>query len=293
MPDAVPLRSALIRVRDADTDVEVDLRAGTVLRGGLRARLPQHALDTLRILLSTPGETVPWSVLRDRMWDRGSEAEFEARIYDAVRRLREAFGDNPEHPRLVETVAGLGFRFIPPIQSAHGLGSSRPSAPPGTHGTGAGGSGSAAASGGELPSSDTTRYEVLERIGAGAMGEVYRARDLRLDREVAIKFLPEWMAADPLALHRFRREAYATASLNHPNVLAVHDLAVIDGAPCMVSELLVGHTLRTALSAGPIRCRTPSRTRSRSSTALRPRTARGSSTATSSRRTCSSRATGT
>jgi Tol biopolymer transport system component len=105
-----------------------------------------------------------------------------------------------------------------------------------------------AALSGEAPlPMDAGRYTLLEQIGAGGMGKVYRALDRRLDREVAVKFLPEWMVDDPLALHRFRQEAHAAASLNHPNILAVTDWAVIDGAPCLVSELLTGRTLREAM----------------------------------------------
>ena len=129
MPDAVPLRSGVIRLRDADNDVEVDLRAGTVLRGGLRARLPQHALDILRILLAAPGEPVSWQALRDRLWLQGSEADFEARVNDAVRRVRDALGDSADAARFVETLPGLGFRFVAPIQPGTGTGSGRASRP--------------------------------------------------------------------------------------------------------------------------------------------------------------------
>jgi eukaryotic-like serine/threonine-protein kinase len=262
MPDAAPARSAVIRFRDAETDVEVDLRTGTVTRAGLRARLPQQALDVLRILLATPGHLVTWQVLRDRLWERGSEAEFESRVSTSVRQLCEALGDDPERPRFVETVARRGFRFMAPVESvgsARGSAGARPASEPGLEHVSvpyadsatAGSGGTSTGDDAPLPS-DAGRYELLERIGAGAMGEVYRARDLRLEREVAVKFLPEWMANDALALHRFRREAHATASLNHPNVLAVYDLAVIDRAPCLVSELLVGQTLRTALAASPM-----------------------------------------
>ncbi len=66
-------------------------------------------------------------------------------------------------------------------------------------------------------------YEILATLGVGGMGEVYRARDLRLEREVAIKVLPEHLAADPEALARFEREAKAVAALSHPNILAIHD----------------------------------------------------------------------
>ncbi|HSP54215.1 MAG TPA: protein kinase [Dehalococcoidia bacterium] len=95
-------------------------------------------------------------------------------------------------------------------------------------------------------------YEILAPIGAGGMGEVYRARDSKLKREVAIKVLPQSLAADPDALARFEREALAVAALSHPNILAIHDFGTHEGTVYAVMELLVGQTLRDRLEAGPI-----------------------------------------
>jgi eukaryotic-like serine/threonine-protein kinase len=95
-------------------------------------------------------------------------------------------------------------------------------------------------------------YEIVAPLGAGAMGEVYRATDPRLRREVAIKVLPAAFAADPARLRRFEQEALAAASLNHPNILAVFDIGLHDGAPYIVSELLEGGTLRESLAAGEL-----------------------------------------
>ena len=80
-------------------------------------------------------------------------------------------------------------------------------------------------------------YEVLGQIGAGGMGEVYRARDTKLDREVALKVLPERLARDADALSRFEREAKAVAALSHPNILAIHDFGRHDGTVFAVTEL--------------------------------------------------------
>ncbi|HZD30315.1 MAG TPA: serine/threonine-protein kinase, partial [Candidatus Angelobacter sp.] len=95
-------------------------------------------------------------------------------------------------------------------------------------------------------------YELIALIGAGGMGEVYRARDSRLGREVAVKILPASFAADPDRLRRFEQEARAVAALNHPNILAVHDLGQHDGTPYMVTELLDGESLRAILARGPL-----------------------------------------
>src|SRR5476649_2405016 len=95
-------------------------------------------------------------------------------------------------------------------------------------------------------------YEILSPLGAGGMGEVYRARDSKLERDVAIKVLPESVAADPETLARFEREAKAVAALSHPHILAIFDFGTQDGISYAVMELLEGETLRGRLDAGPI-----------------------------------------
>src|SRR4029077_1918326 len=88
-------------------------------------------------------------------------------------------------------------------------------------------------------------YEIVSPLGAGGMGEVYRARDERLKRDVAIKVLPASLSTDPARLRRFEHEAQAAGSLNHPNITAVYDVGTHEGAPYVVSELLEGESLRS------------------------------------------------
>ena len=95
-------------------------------------------------------------------------------------------------------------------------------------------------------------YEVVAAIGAGGMGEVCRARDTRLGRDVAIKVLPAEFAADPDRLRRFEQEAKAVAALDHPNILAIHDVGTHEGSPYIVTELLEGESLRDRLKAGSV-----------------------------------------
>ncbi|HEY3170372.1 MAG TPA: serine/threonine-protein kinase [Thermoanaerobaculia bacterium] len=104
-----------------------------------------------------------------------------------------------------------------------------------------------------MPMESGTRlgpYEILAPIGAGGMGEVYRARDPRLGRDVAIKVLPASFSADSERLRRFEQEAKAAGLLNHPDITAVHDIGTQDGAPYVVQELLEGETLRSVLAGG-------------------------------------------
>ena len=96
------------------------------------------------------------------------------------------------------------------------------------------------------------QYEILSPLGAGGMGEVYRARDLRLNRDVAIKVLSLFLSTDPDSLRRFEQEARAAAALNHPNILAVYQMGTYEGVPYLVSELLEGKTLQEALRSGPL-----------------------------------------
>ena len=94
-------------------------------------------------------------------------------------------------------------------------------------------------------------YEVVSPLGAGGMGEVYKARDPRLGRDVAIKVLPGSVAADPSRLHRFEQEARAVAALSHANILAVFDIGTGD-VPFLVTELLEGETLRAVIERGAV-----------------------------------------
>ena len=95
-------------------------------------------------------------------------------------------------------------------------------------------------------------YEIVAPLGAGGMGEVYRARDTTLKRDVAIKVLPDYWSRDPERLRRFELEAQAAAALNHPNIVSIFHVGQYDGTPYIVTELLQGETLRERLRSGPI-----------------------------------------
>jgi len=102
------------------------------------------------------------------------------------------------------------------------------------------------------PGTDLGPYEILAPLGAGGMGEVYRARDSRLGRAVALKILPQSLATDGERLHRFEQESRAVAAFNHPNILAIHDVGQHNGSPFLVSELLEGESLRAVLDRGAL-----------------------------------------
>ncbi len=102
------------------------------------------------------------------------------------------------------------------------------------------------------PGTTLGTYEIGPPLGAGGMGEVYRARDSKLRRDVAVKVLPATLAADAAALARFEREALAVAALSHPNILSIYDFGSAGGVTYAVMELVEGETLRSLLGEGPL-----------------------------------------
>ena len=227
------------RVRCGDFDL--DLKAGELHSRGRSVRLQEQPLQVLRILIQSCGQVISREEIKKKLWPNDTIVEFDNAINTAIKKLRLAFADSNKEPKYIETVARRGYRFIMPLERLDSgsddfvKAAFEPEAEPSA-----------------LAGRIVSHYRVLGVVGGGGMGIVYRAEDVKLDRAVAIKFLPEEMGNEPRAVERFEREARAASALDHPNICSIYEFGEYQRQPFIVMPLLQGETLRDQLTAARI-----------------------------------------
>src|SRR6516165_2568842 len=210
----------------------LDSEKRVLVRDGTPVPLAPKAAEALLVLVQSAGHLVDKDELMKRVWPDAfvEEGNLNKNIFF----LRKVLGEWDGGREYIETVPKRGYRFVAPVREVtHAEGTPRPQASAGSN----------------LLGSKVSHYRVLDILGGGGMGVVYKAEDLKLGRRVALKFLPEELVKDAKALERFEREARAASALDHPNICAIHEFGEHEGQPFMVMPLLEGHNLRDRIAA--------------------------------------------